>query len=106
VLHDPDVYAEPEKFIPDRFLKDGQIDTNVRDPQAYAFGSGRRLVSFNFPNIFHLIFFSHIRICPGRYFALDSLYTVVTGVLACFTIAPPKDGGKSASTKMLRGVIS
>jgi len=51
-------------------------------------------------------FFLHIRICPGRYFALDSLYTVVTGVLACFTIAPPQDGGKSASTKMLTGVIS
>lgn len=105
MLHDPDVYAEPEKFNPDRFLKGGQIDTDVKDPQAYSFGSGRRLVSFNFTNIFHL-FFLHIRICPGRYFALDSLYTVVTGVLACFTITPPQDGGKSASTKMLTGVIS
>jgi len=55
---------------------------------------------------FSFDFFLHIRICPGRYFALDSLYTVVTGVLACFTIARPQDGGKSASTKMLTGVIS
>ncbi|KAL9710899.1 hypothetical protein Ac2012v2_005439 [Leucoagaricus gongylophorus] len=86
-LHDPDVYAEPEKFIPERFLKDGQIDPDVRDPQAYAFGSGRR-------------------ICPGRFFALDSLYAIVTGVLACFTIKHPNNGKKSTTTKMSSGVIS
>lgn len=59
MLHDPDVYAEPEKFNPDRFLKGGQIDTDVKDPQAYSFGSGRRLVSFNFTNIFHLFVFTY-----------------------------------------------
>jgi len=72
-------------------------------------GDGWYLTHFTKQFSFDFLFFfplSFIRICPGRYFALDSLYTVVTGVLACFTIAPLKDEGRSAPAKMLTGVIS
>lgn len=44
MLHDPEDYPEPERFNPDRFIKNGKIDTEVRDPRTLAFGFGRRLV--------------------------------------------------------------
>lgn len=44
MLHDPEDYPEPERFNPDRFIKNGKIDAEVRDPRTLAFGFGRRLV--------------------------------------------------------------
>ena len=35
-------YPNPEVFNPDRFLKDGQIDPSVKDPELQQFGWGRR----------------------------------------------------------------
>ena len=44
MLHDPTVYPNPEEFVPGRFLKDGRLNPDVRDPLGIAFGFGRRLV--------------------------------------------------------------
>ena len=41
-MHDLEEYPEPEKFMPERFIKDGEINTSVRDPSTIAFGFGRR----------------------------------------------------------------
>jgi len=40
MLYDKDVYPEPHVFRPERFLKDGKLNPNVRDVDA-AFGFGR-----------------------------------------------------------------
>lgn len=41
---DPQVYTEPDAFVPERYLKDGEYGSNVRDPEKYQFGFGRRCV--------------------------------------------------------------
>jgi cytochrome P450 len=42
ILHNPDVYKNPETFNPERFLKDGKLDPDIRSPESAAFGFGRR----------------------------------------------------------------
>lgn len=46
MLHDPEEYPEPEKFLPERFIKDGKINPCVMDPSAVIFGFGRRSDTF------------------------------------------------------------
>jgi cytochrome P450 len=42
MLHNEDDYPDPSAFKPERFMKDGQLDSNIRDPAIMAFGFGRR----------------------------------------------------------------
>ena len=37
-------YPDPSSFNPERYLKNGQLDPNIRDPTLMAFGFGRRQV--------------------------------------------------------------
>ncbi|CDO68203.1 hypothetical protein BN946_scf184938.g55 [Trametes cinnabarina] len=69
---DPNHYPDPEAFDPDRFLLNGQLNPNIRDPSSYVFGFGRR-------------------ICPGRHFAEASLFITCASILHAFTISPPLD---------------
>jgi cytochrome P450 len=41
-MHDPEVYKDPMEFRPERFMKEGKLDPSVLDPEAAAFGFGRR----------------------------------------------------------------
>ena len=45
ILHDRKVFNDPQKFQPERYLKDGTLNPDVRDPFCAAFGYGRRLVN-------------------------------------------------------------
>ncbi|TBU59025.1 cytochrome P450 [Dichomitus squalens] len=76
IVHDPERYAEPDRFMPERYLKDGKLDCDVTDPNGVIFGFGRR------------------RICPGRYFADATLFIFVACVLHVFDITPPLNENK------------
>jgi len=70
ILHDPDVFPEPHVFRPERFLTpDGQINKDVIDPRQLVFGYGRRL-------------------CPGREFAMSSLFIKFACILATLNVRP------------------
>ena len=45
ILHNPEPYFEPEKFNPDRLIKDGRLDRRVADTTTTAFGFGRTFVA-------------------------------------------------------------
>ncbi|TFK66639.1 cytochrome P450 [Pluteus cervinus] len=72
IMHDPEAYPEPHEFRPERFLKDGKLNSDIRDPHVAAFGFGRRL-------------------CPGRWFSDNSLFTVVSCVTAVYDITRKAD---------------
>jgi hypothetical protein len=48
MLHNETDFPEPESFNPDRFLKDGKLNPDVRSPESTAFGFGPRYVTLGF----------------------------------------------------------
>ncbi|TEB33469.1 O-methylsterigmatocystin oxidoreductase [Coprinellus micaceus] len=72
MLHNPDIYPDPFTFNPDRFLQNGRMRKDILDPYSTAFGFGRR-------------------ICPGRHFSHDTVFALISSVLAYFELSPPKD---------------
>jgi cytochrome P450 len=71
VLHDPELYPDPEAFKPERFLNE---DGTFRDDPgiSLAFGVGRR-------------------ICPGRHVVAATLFVVTASVLSVFNVTRAKD---------------
>ena len=71
ILHNPELYPEPEAFKPERFLNE---DGTFRDDPLIplAFGAGRR-------------------ICPGRHFVDATLFIVTASVLSVFNVTKSKD---------------
>ncbi|QRV92903.1 cytochrome P450 family protein [Ceratobasidium sp. AG-Ba] len=68
ILHDPEVYEDPDRFMPERFL----VENPPPDPENYAFGFGRRS-------------------CPGMHIAQQSMWISISNLLANFTITKSKD---------------
>ncbi|PFH48808.1 hypothetical protein AMATHDRAFT_149066 [Amanita thiersii Skay4041] len=68
ILHNEEMFPDPEVFRPERFLS----DTSNLKVSDIAFGFGRRA-------------------CPGRFFSDASLFIIVASVLSVFDILPPVD---------------
>ncbi|EKM58562.1 uncharacterized protein PHACADRAFT_253005 [Phanerochaete carnosa HHB-10118-sp] len=67
IFHDPVRFPNPDTFDPTRWLtSDGQLSEDVSDVMA-TFGSGRR-------------------ICPGRHFAMESIWIAMVHILAMYDI--------------------
>ncbi|KAI0061729.1 cytochrome P450 [Artomyces pyxidatus] len=68
MLHDESVYEHPDEFKPERFLSTQDGIEGAPDPVRTAFGFGRR-------------------ICPGRFFADDSMWLAIANILHAFRLA-------------------
>jgi len=71
ISRDKELYPDPERFLPERFLEEGkrrQLDPAV----AGAFGFGRR-------------------ICPGRHLAVHSVWLAMAYTLTMYAISPATD---------------
>ena len=51
ILQDRKAFNNPQEFQPERYLKDGKLNPDVRDPDCAAFGFGRRSVKILFSNM-------------------------------------------------------
>ncbi|GJE97958.1 cytochrome P450 [Phanerochaete sordida] len=72
ILHDEERYPNPDVFDPTRYLTpDGELNKDMPDPEP-AFGFGRR-------------------ICPGRYFAMDSMWIAMAHILATLNVEKAVD---------------
>jgi len=71
VLHNPELYPDPETFKPERFLN---ADGTFRDDPiiALAFGAGKR-------------------ICPARHLVETILFMFASSVLSVFNVTQAKD---------------
>ncbi|EGO02937.1 hypothetical protein SERLA73DRAFT_70422 [Serpula lacrymans var. lacrymans S7.3] len=79
MLQDPEIYPEPEKFRPERFMEMTAEDAERYDPRGPVFGFGRR-------------------VCPGKLFAGMQFFLAASRITATFDIlALPDEHGKGPS---------
>ncbi|KAA1470988.1 cytochrome P450 [Dentipellis sp. KUC8613] len=89
ILHDEDVYPEPFKFIPERWIPT-EGKPLPPDPRGASFGFGRR-------------------ICPGRHFADSLLWTMMVRIIAVFDLRKPLDADGNViepSGEYLTGLVT
>jgi hypothetical protein len=99
MLRDEQLYPNPSKFDPERFMEEVDDETRrKRDPRSYIFGFGRRYVLFFFVFSFtakslssFLFKNSCIRSCPGSYLVESSIWLLVVCMIATLDISKPKD---------------
>jgi cytochrome P450 len=95
MLNDVHDYPEPHEFKPERYLKNGKLDSSVRDPMDIAFGFGRRLDSFHLVQV-HVSSSTNIstvlgRICPGKHITHSIVTLAAASVLSTFDLVRKVD---------------
>ncbi|TFK28470.1 cytochrome P450 [Coprinopsis marcescibilis] len=85
MLRNEEDYPNPDVFSPERYLKDGTLNSSVPDPGTIVFGFGRRS-------------------CPGEHIARSVLWLTIASVLSAFDISKPLDEhGKPVDVKVEYG---
>ncbi|XP_054013369.1 methyl farnesoate epoxidase-like isoform X1 [Hylaeus anthracinus] len=79
---DPDIFPDPEKFQPERFLKDGEFDNA---PNTLFFGKGKRR-------------------CPGDVLAKTALFLLFIGVMQKYSLLPVPGKGPT-SIEVTSGIL-
>jgi len=78
------------EYQPERYLKDGKLNPDMMYLDSVAFGFGRRSVDATYSAMYiSLSIFPSI--CPGRHLSDNSLYSIVSCLLAVYDIKPPVD---------------
>ena len=96
MLYNENDYPDPSTFNPERFIKDGQLDQDIRDPTLIAFGFGRRYFRNKF-KVFLLIVLivcetdHNGRLCPGAHIAISTLWLTAASVLSTFNLSKSVD---------------
>jgi len=73
MLRDPEVFPDPERFDPERYLEKVDKETaRQRDPRVFVFGFGRRR-------------------CPGAHLVESSVWLMLATMLATLDIEKPRD---------------
>lgn len=91
MFYNEEEFPNPGQFIPERFMKDGHLRTDILDPFVVGtFGFGRRFVSIS---IFVSAFWIGLmpRVCPGSHIAKSILYIMAASMLSLFDIVPALD---------------
>lgn len=90
---DESIYPDPEIFNPERFIKDGGINSEVQDPEKFMSGHGRRCVGMlcrrsSPPATVADACAPHVlcSVCPGKHFAIRMLFTTIACTIATFDI--------------------
>ena len=106
VLHDTELYPQPDEVNPERYLNRTDECLNP-DPREFAFGYGRRCVSRT-NALLSETDTHHPRVCPGRIFAEDTLFITAAFVLASFNVsdAVSLKGGRITYTDGLIRLIN
>ena len=55
ILHDHKIFNNPEEFQPERYLKDGKVNSDVRHSECAVFGFGPRSVNSVYSTTYMLI---------------------------------------------------
>ncbi|KAF4615695.1 hypothetical protein D9613_012525 [Agrocybe pediades] len=72
LLQDQHCFPEPDVYNPERFLRNGKLNPEVRDPTQSVFGHGRR-------------------VCPGSHVALSFVWLTAATILSTFDISAGVD---------------
>ena len=91
MLNNEQDYPEPHEFRPERYLKNGKLDSSVRDPMDIVFGFGRRCVLFILSTTPYLSarrcrVHDPCRVCAGKHLAHSTLMLAAASVLSTFNL--------------------
>ena len=93
MLHDPQIYRDPNEFLPERFMTLDAGQAAFQDPRQLAFGFGRRYASSATYVLSYQTLIFHVvdRLCPGQNLADASIFLVTAYDVATMDIARSQD---------------